>query len=55
MENTEPSRMIDLPATTVAVEKMLNAPYGSIDLVDMRRAAEMLRALGLLAGGYGPL
>jgi hypothetical protein len=33
---------------------MLNAPYGSIDLVDMRRVAEMLQALGLLAGAMTP-
>lgn len=48
-------RMIDLLATyREAVEKMLNAPYGSIDLVDMRRVAEMLQALGLLAGAMTP-
>ena len=39
-----------LGAYREAVELILNAPHGALELIDMRRIAEVLRALGLLAG-----
>lgn len=46
----EMAQMMELLGTyRSAVELMINAPHGSLELIDMRRIAEVLKALGLLA------
>ena len=39
-----------LGAYREAAELMLNAPHGSLELLDMVRIAQVLKALGLLTG-----